>query len=100
MFINYKDNSYLDKQGSTPVAKVTKGMKFVDQIYNCGEAPSQGRMNNEGNAYADREFPNLSYIIKAEEIKEAPVAIVAPKRVEPVANGNVAATDVLEPQGS
>ena len=38
-------------------------MENVDQIYSGdGERPDQERMKVEGNAYLQKEFPNLDYI--------------------------------------
>jgi peptidyl-prolyl cis-trans isomerase A (cyclophilin A) len=66
LFINFKDNSFLDNQGFTPFGKVTKGMNVVDSIYNkYGEKPDQGRIQMEGNAYLEKAFPNLDYIKSA-----------------------------------
>ena len=42
------------------------GMDVVDQIYaGYGEKPAQGQIQNQGNAYLEKEFPQLSYIAKA-----------------------------------
>ena len=41
------------------------GMAVVKKIYNCGEKPNQGQIQNEGNAYLDKNFPELSKIVKA-----------------------------------
>jgi len=68
-FINYRDNSNLDKMGFAPFGEVVKGMEVVDQFYNgygegapSGRGPSQGRIHAEGNAYLNKEFPKLDYI--------------------------------------
>jgi peptidyl-prolyl cis-trans isomerase A (cyclophilin A) len=69
LFINFKDNSSLDKQGFAPFGQVIKGMDVVDKIYDGygegaprGRGPEQGRLQNEGNAYLAKEFPRLDYI--------------------------------------
>lgn len=63
MFLNLRDNGRLDQMGFAPFGKVISGMEFVDQIYaGYGEAPDQDRITNEGNAYPEKEFPNLDYI--------------------------------------
>ena len=68
MFINFGDNSRLDGMGFAPIGEVTSGMEVVDSLYKgYGEAPSRGQMTiqNEGNAFLRREFPELDYIKKA-----------------------------------
>ncbi len=67
LFINYGNNSAsLDPQGFAPFAKVIEGMDVVDAINaEYGERPDQGRIQTQGNAYLNKEFPNLDYIIKA-----------------------------------
>jgi len=63
LFINFGDNSRLDSQRFAPFGKVVSGMEFVDQIYSgYGENPDQGRIEAEGNAYLEKEFPRLDYI--------------------------------------
>jgi len=63
LFINYADNGNLDAMGFAPVGKVVSGMEYVDRIYpGYGERPDQGQMKEEGNAYLEREFPNLDFI--------------------------------------
>jgi peptidyl-prolyl cis-trans isomerase A (cyclophilin A) len=73
LFINFANNSAsLDAGGFSPFAEVTTGMDVVDEIYSGygegaprGAGPEQGRIQAEGNAYLDKEFPKLDKIIKA-----------------------------------
>lgn len=78
LFINYGDNSSLDKQGFPPIGEVVDGgMKVVDGFYTGygegaprGSGPSQGRIMEEGNAYLKKDFPELTYIKKIELVEE------------------------------
>ncbi len=72
LFINYDDNSRLDGSGFSPFGKVTEGMDVVDKINGeygegapSGRGPHQGRVQQEGNAYLKKDFPNLDYIKSA-----------------------------------
>jgi peptidyl-prolyl cis-trans isomerase A (cyclophilin A) len=63
LFINFGDNGRLDGQRFAPFGKVVSGMENVDQIYSGDrENPEQGRIEAEGNAYLEKEFPRLDYI--------------------------------------
>jgi peptidyl-prolyl cis-trans isomerase A (cyclophilin A) len=73
VFINFRDNSNLDRQGFAPFGQVVSGgMKVVEALYNGygegapqGRGPDQGRLQAEGNAYLASAFGNLDYIKKA-----------------------------------
>ena len=66
LFINYGDNSRLDRDGFSPVGKVIEGMDVVESINaQYGERPDQGQMKYDGNAYLQAQFPKLDYIVKA-----------------------------------
>merc|ERR1712183_834704 len=71
LFINYVDNARLDSMGFAPFAEVEgDGMAVVKKIYDCGEKPQQGQIQEKGNAYLDKSFPKLSKVIKASLVKE------------------------------
>ena len=65
VFINFGDNSRLDKDGFSPFGKVTKGMNVVESLYNqYGGKPSesQAQIQMEGNAFLEKNFPKLDFI--------------------------------------
>jgi peptidyl-prolyl cis-trans isomerase A (cyclophilin A) len=68
-FINFKDNSFLDKMGFAPFGEVTSGMDIVDKLYTgygegapSGKGPAQGQLHAEGNAYLNKSFPRLDFV--------------------------------------
>jgi cyclophilin family peptidyl-prolyl cis-trans isomerase len=62
-FINFSDNTSLDRQGFSPFGRVANGMGVVDSLYaGYGESPDQTRIGAEGNAYLTKQFPKLDYI--------------------------------------
>jgi cyclophilin family peptidyl-prolyl cis-trans isomerase len=72
VFINFADNSGLDRQGFSPFGQVTSGMNVVDALFSgygegapSGRGPDQGRIQRDGNAYLKNDFPNLDYVKKA-----------------------------------
>lgn len=63
IFINYSDNTSLDKLGFSPFGKVIEGMKNVEAINpQYGESPNQGRIKAAGNTYLNQSFPELDYV--------------------------------------
>jgi peptidyl-prolyl cis-trans isomerase A (cyclophilin A) len=76
VFINYKDNANLDAMGFAPFGSVVSGLKTVDALNGeygegapGGMGPSQPRMQSEGNAYLQKDFPKLDYIKSAKLVK-------------------------------
>jgi len=72
VFINFKDNAGLDRQGFAPFGQITSGMEVVDKLYGeygegapNGRGPDQMRVQSEGNAYLTKDFPKLDFIRKA-----------------------------------
>ena len=69
IFINFRDNVGLDKQGFSPFGEVTSGMNVVDRLYSgygegapSGKGPDQQRVQGEGNTYLSKDFPRLDFI--------------------------------------
>ena len=72
LFLNTKDNSFLDRQGFSAVGVIVEGMDVVDSLYTCygegapsGSGPDQRLVSQVGNAYLDAGWPNLSAVKKA-----------------------------------
>jgi peptidyl-prolyl cis-trans isomerase A (cyclophilin A) len=68
VFINYKDNSYLDSEGFPPFGQVIAGMDVVEKLYSgYGRAnvPDQRRILSEGNASLAAEYPKLDFLKRA-----------------------------------
>lgn len=66
LFVNYKDNPRLDGMGFPPFGKVVQGMEVIEGINKeYGEQPQQPTLQEEGNAYLQRDFPRLDYIKSA-----------------------------------
>lgn len=66
IFINLVDNKRLDGSGFSPFARVISGMEVVDALYGGygegppgGRGPDQDRIEAEGTAYLEKEFPLL-----------------------------------------
>jgi peptidyl-prolyl cis-trans isomerase A (cyclophilin A) len=63
IFINYANNSRLDRDGFAPFGHVIGGMEVVDSLYSgYGESPDQGMIQTQGNSYLESKFPRLDYI--------------------------------------
>ena len=73
LFINFGDNSGLDRQGFAPVGVVSEGMDVVDQLHSGygeledfgGDGPRAYNILAEGNQYLVDNFPDLDHIIAA-----------------------------------
>ena len=83
LFINLRDNSFLDAQRFAPFGKITEGMTVVESFYgDYGDqtTPLQDRIYNEGNVFLDKNFPKLDKIITA---RVQPVAAAHPAAAHP-----------------
>lgn len=71
LFINLADNPRLDLMGFAPIGQIVTGMDVVDKLFKVGEGqpaghgPAQPRVQLEGNAYLEKEYPSLDYIRSA-----------------------------------
>jgi peptidyl-prolyl cis-trans isomerase A (cyclophilin A) len=78
IFINFKDNSFLDSQGFAPFAVVdAAGMKVVEMFYDqYGDQPTgeQDQITKGGKAYLDKKYPKLDVIKTARVVGEPAAA--------------------------
>jgi peptidyl-prolyl cis-trans isomerase A (cyclophilin A) len=77
VFICFENHARLDASGFAPFAKVVRGMEVVDNLYKgygegapTGQGPDQGRIQAEGNAYLDRDFPKLDRILSTRIVEQ------------------------------
>ncbi|MGC1902699.1 MAG: peptidylprolyl isomerase [Candidatus Acidiferrum sp.] len=83
VFINLKDNAFLDKTGFAPFGTVdADGMKVVEMFYdqygdNAGI--DQAKIEKEGKPYLDKSFPKLDAIKSATITSPVPAATPAAK---------------------
>ena len=76
IFINYKDNSYLDADGFAPFGEVVSGMDVADRLYSGygrQNVPDQRRIMRDGNTYLLAEYPMLDFVKTARLETSAPV---------------------------
>ncbi len=69
IFINLGNNANLNTMGFCPFGKIVSGMEVVDQLYSQygegapdGHGPDQNRIQREGKAYLEKDFPLLDVI--------------------------------------
>ena len=72
MFINTGDNARLDSRGFAPIGKVISGQEAVESLFSgygegapSGRGPAQQLIEIQGNAYLEKDFPELDFIKKA-----------------------------------
>lgn len=72
IYINLADNSaQLDPQGFAPFGRIVEGIDVIDRLYAAYDeragggmrAGNQGPIEKEGNAWLERNFPKLDYIV-------------------------------------
>ena len=76
VFINYADNSNLDKMGFAPFGMVVSDMRIVEKLYSGygdasslgGHGPTQNLILTQGKAYLDKDFPQLDSIKTAKVV--------------------------------
>jgi peptidyl-prolyl cis-trans isomerase A (cyclophilin A) len=90
VFINFADNSFLDKDGFSPFGRVVSAMDVVDKLYSGygrQNQPDQRRILREGNSYLQADYPRLDFIRKAALVTETgdrqPTARITPAPARP-----------------
>lgn len=97
VFINLVNNPRLDAMGFAPFGRVVEGMDVVNKLYSGygegapgGNGPEQGRIQSEGKAYLDKNFPQLDSIKTAVIVSPARTPVhpaAAKKPAAPVSQG-------------
>ncbi|HEY1987079.1 MAG TPA: peptidylprolyl isomerase [Terracidiphilus sp.] len=83
LFINFGDNSRLDRMGFAPFGSVVEGMDVVDKIYAVyGEMPRQDLITEQGDAYLKANFRDIDRIKLARIV---PAVAAAPAGTKPAA---------------
>jgi peptidyl-prolyl cis-trans isomerase A (cyclophilin A) len=79
LFINYADNTSLDRQGFAPFGTVVQGMDVVDKIFpGYRDTPRQDLITSQGDAYLKANFPDIDRIKLARILPAVPPATHAP----------------------
>ena len=66
IFVNFKDNSFLDAQGFAPFGQVTSGMEVVEKINSeDGRKAEPGQHPVAGQRLPEEAVPKLDYVKKA-----------------------------------
>ncbi len=85
IFFNYADNHRLDRDGFAPFGKV-RDMKVLEGLFDgygegapMGRGPSQTRIQDEGNRYLKRSFPDLDWILEATVVEDASESAASPE---------------------
>ena len=69
LFINRRDNDYLDSHGFTPIGRVVDGMAVVDSLqWPYLERPDHHLLATVGNRYLQVNFPKADYLKSASVI--------------------------------
>lgn len=86
LFINYGDNSRLDRMGFAPFGSVVEGMDVVDKIYAVyGEMPRQDLIMEQGDTYLKTYFRDMDKIKMARIVPAVAPVAHAPTGAKPAA---------------
>jgi peptidyl-prolyl cis-trans isomerase A (cyclophilin A) len=84
VFINLRDNPTLDEEGFAPFGLVVEGMDVVERLWSSygevaprGTGPDPARIELEGEAYLENDFPRLDRIVRVTLVEPAPEAPAA-----------------------
>ena len=68
LFVNYENNAGLDGKGFSPFGRVVEGMEVVESFnaeYGSTPASNQQHIGEQGDAFLEKNFPNLDAILSA-----------------------------------
>lgn len=76
VFVNLKDNTALDKDGFAPFGEIKEGLEVFSRLYAGygewdppGRGPNVARIQTQGNAYLDAQYPRLDKILRAKAVR-------------------------------